>query len=56
MRYRLAPPPGPFTIDPALNRDAMRRLAALEPDVIGFGHGEPLHNAAPKLRALVAQR
>jgi hydroxyacylglutathione hydrolase len=38
----LRQPPGPFTIDPALNRASERRLAALEPKVAGFGHGPVL--------------
>ena len=39
-----------FTPDPARNRESMRRLAALEPALVGFGHGRPLRNPA-KLRA-----
>ena len=33
-----------FTPDPARNRDSMRRLAALEPALVCFGHGRPLRN------------
>ncbi len=39
----------PFTLfspDPALNRDSARRLAALEPELICFGHGAPLRDPA----------
>jgi glyoxylase-like metal-dependent hydrolase (beta-lactamase superfamily II) len=54
LRYGLRPPPGPFTVDREENRRSMRRLAELEPDIVGFGHGAPLRDAAPKLRAFVA--
>jgi glyoxylase-like metal-dependent hydrolase (beta-lactamase superfamily II) len=33
-----------FTPDPERNRDSMRRLAALEPELICFGHGRPLRD------------
>jgi hydroxyacylglutathione hydrolase len=39
-----------FTPDPARNRESMRRLAALEPALVCFGHGRPLRNPA-KLKA-----
>ncbi len=42
------------TVDPARNRDSMRRLADLEPAVACFGHGPPVTDAAPQLRAFVA--
>jgi glyoxylase-like metal-dependent hydrolase (beta-lactamase superfamily II) len=51
----LRQPPGPFTVDPAQNRASMRRVAALEPRVVGFGHGPVVHDAAPKLAAAVAK-
>jgi glyoxylase-like metal-dependent hydrolase (beta-lactamase superfamily II) len=35
----LRQPPGPFTVDPPLNRRSERRVAELEPAVAGFGHG-----------------
>jgi glyoxylase-like metal-dependent hydrolase (beta-lactamase superfamily II) len=35
-----------FTIDPAQNRDSARRLAALEPRLVCFGHGKPLRDPA----------
>ena len=54
LRYGLRQPPGPFTVDPELNRRSMRRLAELEPSLACFGHGPPVTGAAPKLRAFVA--
>jgi hydroxyacylglutathione hydrolase len=36
--------PKPFTPDPARNRESARRLAALEPAVVCFGHGPPLRD------------
>lgn len=53
LRYGLHQPPGPFTIDPSRNRESMRRLAALDPAVVGFGHGPLLRDPA-KLRAYTA--
>ena len=44
-------PPDRFTLDPALNRAQVRRLAELEPELICFGHGPPLRSAAAPLRA-----
>jgi hydroxyacylglutathione hydrolase len=43
-------PPTMFTPDPARNRESMRRLAALEPRLVCFGHGPPLRDPT-KLRA-----
>ncbi|MDO8185655.1 MBL fold metallo-hydrolase [Conexibacter sp. JD483] len=40
-RPGLHEPPARFTLDPALNRTQIRRLAALEPAVVCFGHGPP---------------
>jgi hydroxyacylglutathione hydrolase len=37
-------PPAVFTPDPARNRESARRLAALEPALVCFGHGAPLRN------------
>ena len=37
-------PPDAFTPDPARNRMSARRLAALEPALVCFGHGPPLHD------------
>src|SRR5581483_6709556 len=33
-----------FTPEPARNRESARRLAALEPELVCFGHGAPLRN------------
>jgi hydroxyacylglutathione hydrolase len=55
FRYGLRQPPGPFTVDPEENRRSMRKLADLEPSVACFGHGEVVRDAAPKLRACVAE-
>jgi hydroxyacylglutathione hydrolase len=43
-----------FTPDPARNRESMRRLAALEPALVCFGHGRPLRDPA-KLAAFAAK-
>lgn len=40
-RPGLHEPPARFTLDPARNREQIRRLAALRPDVVCFGHGPP---------------
>ncbi|MDA0169600.1 MBL fold metallo-hydrolase [Solirubrobacter taibaiensis] len=50
----LRPPIARVTADPALNRRSMRRIAELEPSVVGFGHGPVVRGAAPKLAAAVA--
>src|SRR3954447_23216935 len=51
----LRQPPGPFTVDPAQNRDSERKVAALEPSVAGFGHGPVItDDAADKLARFVA--
>ncbi len=42
-----------FTPDPSRNRQSMRRLAALEPELVLFGHGRPLRDSA-KLREFAA--
>jgi hydroxyacylglutathione hydrolase len=42
-----------FTPDPARNRESARRLAALEPELVCFGHGRPLRDPA-KLSAFAA--
>ena len=43
-RPGLNEPPDFFTPDPAQNRDSARKLAALEPALICFGHGPPLRD------------
>jgi hydroxyacylglutathione hydrolase len=35
-----------FTEDPARNRESIRRVAALGPDLVVFGHGPPLRDPA----------
>lgn len=37
-------PPKLFTVDPAQNRESARKLAALHPEVVCFGHGPPWRN------------
>jgi glyoxylase-like metal-dependent hydrolase (beta-lactamase superfamily II) len=39
-------PPRLFNWDPARNRNCARRLAALEPRLVLFGHGKPLRDPA----------
>lgn len=46
-------PPAIFTPDPPLNRQSIRRLAALDPLVTVFGHGPECRNR-DELHALVA--
>ena len=46
-------PPRILTRDPRLNRESARRLAALEPELMLFGHGPPLRDPA-LLTAFVA--
>jgi glyoxylase-like metal-dependent hydrolase (beta-lactamase superfamily II) len=47
-------PPALLTTDPAENRDSERRLAALEPRTVAFGHGPVMRDdAARKLRDFV---
>ena len=53
LRPGLREPPRIFTPDPARNRDAAHRLAALEPELVLFGHGPPLRDPA-RLRAFTA--
>ncbi|MBL7992364.1 MAG: MBL fold metallo-hydrolase [Candidatus Kapabacteria bacterium] len=42
-------PPVPFTTDVPQNRRSIRKLAALKPDIICFGHGAPLIQKPHKL-------
>jgi glyoxylase-like metal-dependent hydrolase (beta-lactamase superfamily II) len=53
-RPGLHEPPDRFTLDPALNREQIRRLAALEPAVVCFGHGPPWRNPAALSRFAAA--
>ncbi|MFC4637687.1 MBL fold metallo-hydrolase [Deinococcus hohokamensis] len=50
----LGEPPAVFTLDPERNREAIRRLAALDPLTVLFGHGPPLRNP-DALHALIAR-
>ena len=47
-------PPKLFNVDGAQVRASVRKLAALEPAVVGFGHGPVLRDAAPQLKAFAA--
>lgn len=49
-RPGLHEPPERFTPDPARNRDAIRRLAALRPELVVFGHGRPWRDPEALLR------
>lgn len=40
----LRPPPRLLTVDPAVNRSSMQRLAQLRPALVLFGHGPPLRD------------
>jgi len=40
----LGEPPSVFTPNPAQNRQSARKLAALEPNLVCFGHGPPLRD------------
>src|SRR3954470_3333787 len=47
--------PGPFTVDPPLNRRSERRVAELEPAVAAFGHGPVIEDeTAAKLARFVS--
>jgi glyoxylase-like metal-dependent hydrolase (beta-lactamase superfamily II) len=46
----LREPPWFFSADPARNRDSARKLAALEPALVCFGHGPPLRDTARFVR------
>jgi glyoxylase-like metal-dependent hydrolase (beta-lactamase superfamily II) len=45
-RVGLRPPPRSVTLDPRANAASQRRLAALEPDLVCFGHGPVLREDA----------
>lgn len=42
----LRQPPAPFSVDAAQNRRSIRRLCALRPSLVCFGHGPPLRDLA----------
>jgi glyoxylase-like metal-dependent hydrolase (beta-lactamase superfamily II) len=50
----LQEPPRVFSSEPARNRESMRRLAELEPELVCFGHGPPLRDPA-KLNEFAAR-
>ena len=50
----LREPKARFTPDPARNRESIRRLAALRPALVVFGHGPPLRDPG-KLSAFAAR-
>ena len=46
-----------FTLDKSMAEESVRKLAALEPQVILFGHGPPLQrDAAAELRRLASSQ
>jgi hydroxyacylglutathione hydrolase len=49
---RIREPFPPLSPDPALNRESARRLAALEPALVCFGHGPPLRDTARFVEAV----
>lgn len=55
-RVGLRNPPGVLTPDAERNHESQRKLAALEPDVVCFGHGPVMTEAAPKLAAWVKKK
>jgi glyoxylase-like metal-dependent hydrolase (beta-lactamase superfamily II) len=54
LRGPIREPLGLLTPDPRRNRESARRIAALEPSLVCFGHGPPLRDPA-KLSAAVAK-
>ncbi len=57
--FNLRTPSAPWsflTVDPAVNRDSMHKLAALRPEVTLFGHGAPLRDPEALARAADASR
>ncbi|SDM74652.1 MBL fold metallo-hydrolase [Allokutzneria albata] len=50
---RVGAPPGFLTWDAELNRESMRRLAALRPRLVLFGHGKPLRDEPDRLARLL---
>jgi glyoxylase-like metal-dependent hydrolase (beta-lactamase superfamily II) len=53
-RPGLTEPAKPANTDSAMNRDSARRLAALEPELVCFGHGPPLRDGR-RFREVVAR-
>lgn len=54
-RARLIEPPPFFSADPAQNRRSMKLVLDLQPNLICFGHGPPLHDM-DRLRAFIEPR
>lgn len=54
LRRGLTEPFAMFTWSPEANRRSARKLAALEPEVVCFGHGAPLRDAAAFQRFVAA--
>ncbi|MBA3302073.1 MAG: MBL fold metallo-hydrolase [Thermoleophilaceae bacterium] len=54
LRGGLREPYLSFSPDPRQNRESARRLAALEPAIVCFGHGSPLHDPAAFSAAVAA--
>jgi glyoxylase-like metal-dependent hydrolase (beta-lactamase superfamily II) len=54
LRGDIREPAWLVTPDPALNRESARRIAALEPALVCFGHGPPLRDPA-RLQAAVVK-
>jgi glyoxylase-like metal-dependent hydrolase (beta-lactamase superfamily II) len=52
MRGAIREPFRMLSNDPMLNRESARRLAALEPALVCFGHGPPLRDPAKFARAV----
>lgn len=52
LRGAIREPFAAFSPDPALNRESARRLAALEPELVLFGHGAPLRDPAKFAQAV----
>jgi glyoxylase-like metal-dependent hydrolase (beta-lactamase superfamily II) len=46
LQTELGEPPEVFTLDIPKNRDSARKLAALQPRLVCFGHGQPLTDGA----------
>ena len=44
-----------FTTDMKQNKRSVQHIAALEPELLLFGHGVPMHDAAPKLKAFASK-
>lgn len=44
-----------FSPEPSLNRESARRLATLQPSLVLFGHGKPLHDDPAGFAAAIAK-